>query len=97
MMPRQFLEFDLSEDTDGLCSWSALACPSAAHAPALQREVQDLLADLTRRLGSPGPLDEGHAWDMALDSGQEGDRPRVSLDLCGGPALAEALSFWTPA
>lgn len=95
MMALQFLEFDLSEDSEGLCSWSALACPAAAHSNALRQEVQQLLAELQRQLGEPGPLDEGHTWDMALDSQQVGDRLSIGLDLSGGPALADVLSSWT--
>ena len=95
MMALHYLEFDLSEDSDGLCSWSALACPAATHSAALRQEVQRLLADLQRQLGEPGPLDEGHSWDMALDSQQLGERLSIGLDLSGGPALADVLSRWT--
>ena len=96
-MPLKFLEFDLSEDTQGLLSWSALACPAAEHTPALHREVQALIEDLTRQLGAAGPVDEGHAWDMALDIGREADRTAVSLHLSGGEALAECLNRWIDA
>jgi hypothetical protein len=96
-MPLTYLEFDLSEDTQGLLSWSALACPAAEHTPALHREVQALIEDLTRQLGAAGPVDEGHAWDMALDIGREADRTTVSLHLSGGDALAECLNRWIDA
>jgi hypothetical protein len=94
-MPLKFLEFDLSEDTEGLRSWSALACPAAMHTPALHREVQALIDDLSRQLGAPGPVDEGHTWDMALDTETGDGRTTVSLHLTGGDALAERLSHWT--
>ena len=86
--------FDLSEDTDGLRSWSALASPAPAHSPALLAEVQALLAQLTQQLGAPGPVDDGHAWDMALDTEVTHERTTVSLHLTGGAALDECLSPW---
>lgn len=94
-MPLQFLDFDLSEDPEGLRSWGALASPAATHAAALQEEVRVLIDDLSRHLGEPGPLDEGHLWDMALDTEPEEDRTTVSLHLSGGDALAERLAQWT--
>ncbi len=93
-MPLTFLEFDLSEDTAGLRTWSALAAPGSVHTKALHDEVQRLLEDLTRQLGTPGPLDEGHPWDVALDTETEQDRVTVSLHLTGGEALAECLNPW---
>lgn len=95
-MPRtlQFLDFDFSEDFDGLRSWSALASPTAAHSAALQAEVQALLHDLNQQLGAPGPLDEGHLWDMALSVEPEADRITLSLDICGHEALRECLDRW---
>lgn len=97
-MPRtlQFLDFDLSEDFDGLRSWSALASPTAMHSAALQSEVQALLQDLTQQLGAPGPLDEGHLWDMALDTAEEAGRLTVDLHLTGAQALDDRLSAWLP-
>lgn len=93
-MPLTFLEFDLSEDTAGLRTWSALAAPASVHTKTLHDEVQRLLEDLTRQLGTPGPLDEGHPWDFALDTETEHDRVNVSLHLTGGEALAECLNPW---
>ena len=89
-----YLEFDEQLDTSGLRSWSALASPAAGHASALQTEVRELLADLTHRLGEPGPVDEGHLWDMALQTQQDADRITLSLDLTGTDALAACLSDW---
>jgi hypothetical protein len=93
--PLQFLDFDLSEDAHGLRSWCALASPLPAHGPALQAEVQALLHDLTQHLGDAGPVDEGHAWDVALDTDHDNGRTTVSLHLSGGDALAECLTAWT--
>lgn len=93
-MALNFLDFDVSEDDDGLCSWSALAAPAPVHREALLAEVQALLHALTQSLGPAGPLDEGHAWDMALDIQQGSDRTTVSLHLAGRQALAEQLTHW---
>jgi hypothetical protein len=94
-MSLQFLDFDPSEDADGLRSWSALAAPAAVHGPALLSEVHELLDDLTHHLGAAGPVDEGHAWDMALDTHTGDGRTTVSLHLTGSDALADRLSHWT--
>lgn len=97
MTPRlQFLDFDPSEDGHGLLSWSALASPLSVQGPALLAEVQALLHDLTSALGAAGPVDDGHAWDMALDIHAEQGRTTVSLHLSGHDALAERLRQWTP-
>ncbi len=89
-----YLDFDVCEDTDGLHSWSALASPSAAHTQALEAEVQTLIDDLRAHLGAPGPLDDGHAWDMELNSGVEHARLTISLHLTGSEALQERLHLW---
>lgn len=67
MMNLQYLEFDCSEDTEGIVCWDALAQPAAAHTPALLHEVTQLLAWACRLgLPGPGPLDEGADWDFDL-------------------------------
>lgn len=93
-MSLKFLEFDASDDTHGLRSWSALAAPAPVHACALRAEVNALTEDLRHRLGEPGPLDEGHLWDMALDIDAAADRTTVSMHLSGGDALADLLAQW---
>jgi hypothetical protein len=66
-MELQYLEFDCSEDTEGVVCWDALAQPAASHTAALLREVSLLLA-WASRFGpqGPGPLDEGADWDFDL-------------------------------
>ena len=104
-MALKYLEFDLSEDADGLRTWDALASPPATHTPALLAEVHALLAHLQGHLGPSGPLDDGHGWDMdlqlhdasgrplALDTpGLDGQRITLALSLGGGSPLAECLS-----
>ncbi len=89
-----YLDFDVCEDTDGLQTWSALASPAAVHSALLQAEVQALIEDLKAHLGEPGPIDDGHAWDMALESETEDARLTISLHLSGSQALRERLSLW---
>jgi len=96
-MTLKFLDFDLSEDASGLQSWSALAAPANAHRVALEQEVQALLEDLQRELGAPGPVDEGHAWDLSLETAHDALRSTVSLHLTGTAALADRLAHWTDA
>lgn len=106
-MTLRFLEFDLSEDTDGLHTWDALASPGAAHTEPLLAEVQALTRQLTQELGMPGPVDEGHAWDMDLQIHDERGQPwqlhacappdgriTLALSLSGGKPLAACLSAW---
>ncbi len=104
-MTLRFLEFDLSEDTDGLRTWDALASPAATHTADLLAETQALLLHLQRHLGPPGPIDDGHLWDLDLQLHDEADRPcaldaavapstrlTLALSLTGSGALAEWLS-----
>ena len=90
----QFLDFDFSEDAEGLGSWSALASPADTYKTALLAEVQALIQDLNTRLGTPGPVDDGYAWDMALDVKNEGHRITVSLDISGFGALRDCMERW---
>lgn len=63
----QFLEFDCSEDSQGVVCWDALAQPAARHTPALLEEVTQLLV-WAHHFGSqaPGPLEDGADWDFDL-------------------------------
>jgi hypothetical protein len=66
-MNLEFLEFDCSEDTEGVVCWDALAQPAARHTVALLHEVTQLLAWASRfSPQGPGPLDEGADWDFDL-------------------------------
>jgi DNA-binding GntR family transcriptional regulator len=92
-MPLQFLEFDLSEDTDGLSSWDALASPAARHTPELLAEVRDLLDQLHQALGPSGPVTDGHRWDLDLQIHDEQGHP-VALESLAHPLrITLALSL----
>ncbi len=104
-MTLRFLEFDLSEDTDGLRTWDALASPAAMHTAALLTEARALLQHLQQRLGPSGPIDNGHVWDLDVqlhdeagrllsleDSPIPSTRITLALSLTGSETLAECLS-----
>lgn len=61
-----YLDFDTSDDGEGLTSLDAMAYAKAAQWPALAAEVTQLLAWCSDAFGAPGSLDEGHAWDLDL-------------------------------
>lgn len=100
----RFLEFDLSEDSDGLQSWEALASPAPALTAELLQEVRDVLNRLRKALGPCGAISEGFRWDMDLqihdDRGQPVDlehtgpwteRITLALTLSGDASLAAWL------
>ncbi|MDR0259062.1 MAG: hypothetical protein LBI76_04595 [Comamonas sp.] len=61
-----YLDFDTSDDGEGISSLDAMAYAKAAHWPALAAEVSQLLAWCSDAFGAPGALEEGHAWDLDL-------------------------------
>lgn len=66
-MDLQYLDFDCSEDTEGVVCWDALAQPAAHHTSGLLHEVTQLLTWASRFSSEgPGPLDEGADWDFEL-------------------------------
>lgn len=66
-MNLHLLDFDCSEDADGVTCWDALAHPSARYTPALLAEVEQLLAWAHGfSPAGPGPLEDGADWDFDL-------------------------------
>ena len=66
-MDLQLLDFDCSEDAEGVVCWDALAQPDPVHNRALLSEVAQVLAwchDLAPQ--GPGPLEDGAIWDFDL-------------------------------
>lgn len=79
-MGLQLLDFDRSEDAEGVVCWDALAQPAPAHNAALLQEVVKVLvwAHQFDEHG-PGPLEHGANWDFDLQVTlvQEGARSQV--------------------
>lgn len=66
-MDLQFLEFDCSEDSEGVVCWDGLAQPAARHRAAMVQEVTQLLAWAHAfSPQTPGPLEDGAEWDFDL-------------------------------
>jgi len=91
-MTLHYLIFDASDDGEGTGSWEAMASVRAADVPAVQAEVQTVLAAAERQAPGPrGPLDEGGAWDADVQRHTDGDWTTVTLTLTGPWEWGEAL------
>jgi hypothetical protein len=68
-MDLQLLDFDCSEDTEGVVCWDALAQPHPRHNNALLHEVAQVLAWAHGfDAQGPGPLEDGANWDFDLQA-----------------------------
>ena len=66
-MNLQLLDFDCSDDAEGVVCWDALAQPAPAFNPALLQEVvQVLVWAHSFDTQGPGPLENGANWDFDL-------------------------------
>ena len=100
-MNLQFLEFDCSEDSEGVVCWDALAEPAPRHTQALLQEVTQLLVWAHRFGGeAPGPLEEGADWDFDLQIRQGHtpvlalwDRAQERLALSPAPSADKAITL----
>ena len=91
-MPLQYLMFDASEDGEGHGSWEAMASVRAEQLPALQAEVQTVLAWAKANSPGPrGPLDDGGAWDADQHIQTDGNWTTLTLTLIGPWAWGEAM------
>jgi hypothetical protein len=71
-MTLRYLEFDYSEDTEGVGTFDAMASVGPAQLGALHAEVVRVLNWAVARFGAAhGPIDEGFDWDYDLQSHQE--------------------------
>jgi len=105
-MNLQLLDFDCSEDAEGVVCWDALAQPAPQHNPALLQEVAQVLrwAHGFDHEG-PGPLENGANWDFDLQVTllNHGGKPQVAtprfvpstgqLSLLPEPADTQSLSL----
>lgn len=88
----RYLDFEFSEDAQGLGCWDALATVRPPQWPALQAEVQAVLAWAQRVPGATeGPLEDGGDWDWALQAWLETDPPRALVVEDGAVLGTEAL------
>jgi hypothetical protein len=80
-MNLQLLDFDCSEDAEGVVCWDALAQPAPQHNTALLQEVAQVLrwAHSFDHEG-PGPLENGANWDFDLQVTllSQGGKPQVA-------------------
>ena len=61
-----YLDFDTSDDGEGIATFDAMAYAPAERWNALQAEVEQLLGWCTAQFALPGPLELGHQWDLDL-------------------------------
>lgn len=68
-MDLQLLDFDCTEDADGVVCWDALAQPAPPYTQALLQEAAQVLqwAHGFDEQG-PGPLENGAQWDFDLQA-----------------------------
>ena len=86
-MNLHLLDFDCTEDADGVVCWDALAHPAAEHTPALLKEVSEVLAwACALAPQGPGALEDGAPWDFDLQARQHAP----------GHAPVSAPLTWTP-
>ncbi len=75
-MDLQYLEFDCTEDTEGVVCWDAMAQPQPRHNSALLQEVAQVLAwAYAWDAQGPGPLEDGANWDFDLQATLHPDGP----------------------
>jgi len=66
-MSLKYLDFDHSEDTEGLCTFEAMASTGPSQVGAVQAEVAQVLSWAHRQFPQgPGPVADGADWDFDL-------------------------------
>ena len=79
-MTLSYLDFDYSEDDQGIGTWDAMASVTAQRLPALLAEITLVLHWAQQQFGPQrGPLDENGLWDYDLQSLAEGPAPALPL------------------
>lgn len=101
-MDLQLLDFDCSEDAEGVVCWDALAQPLPRHNRALLLEVAQVLAWAHGfDAQGPGPLEEGASWDFDLQAtlhpaGQAPQDARLLFDAEKGQIDIDAADLIHP-
>ncbi len=75
-MTLRFLEFERSDDGEGVTTFEAMASVRGERWPLLLNEASQLLSAVHGAFPEgPVPLDEGGEWDCALEARLEPDHP----------------------
>lgn len=78
--PLHYLEFDYSEDDDGIATWDAIAHVSTPQVPAWEAEVVAVLAWAHAEFpGQQGPWEDGGTWDCDLQHEPDDGSPLQAL------------------
>ncbi|MBX9935965.1 MAG: hypothetical protein K2Y10_05175 [Burkholderiaceae bacterium] len=79
-MTLSYLDFDYSEDDQGISTWDAMASVTTQRLPALLAEIALVLNWAQQQFcGQRGLLDEDGLWDYDLQSQPEGGAPALHL------------------
>ncbi len=77
-MMLNYLDFDYSEDAEGVGTFEAVACVWPEQVGAVQREIAQVLDwAYTTFGGQRGPVEEGGDWDYDLHGQQEFTAPET--------------------
>ncbi len=77
-IPLQYLDFDYSEDGDGIGTFDAMASTAPDRVPAVHAEIARVLGWAHEAFaGARGPLDEGGEWDYDLQGQREWSAPEA--------------------
>lgn len=94
----QYLLFDISDDTDGVHCFDALAATRLEHRDRVLQEADCVLTWSRAQFpNGPGPVQEGHDWDFDLQQGEAGqgtaasDWHEISLSITASEAFAQAF------
>ncbi len=89
----RYLQFELSEGDEGVCTLEAMASVRPAASAAVRAEVDQVLRWIEAQFpGAVGPVEEGFAWHHALLVQHEaGDWVTITLTVVATPEVAAAL------
>lgn len=93
-MTLRWLDFDYSEDTEGVGTFDAMASTAPAHTPAVEAEIAEVIAWAEAAFpNGRGVLEDGADWDFDLQElhEEDGARRTLVLSIGGSAAFCEAL------
>lgn len=96
-MSLSYLDFDFSEDTEGVGVFDAMATVGPPHLAAVNAEVEQVLAWANAAFtGRRGPVEDGGEWDYDLQAWQEpatagAPLQTVTLSISGTAAFCAAF------